>query len=212
MTRESQKTRTPAVECVIPAAGAARRMGTAKQTLELAGKSLIVRAVENALSVCRRCIVVTGAAHTEVAAHVRAIAEVTVVHNRDHERGVLTSIVAGAREVTTSAFFVAPADMPFLVPDIYRALLVKARSLGGAPYDGGWALFPEMDGRTGHPVLISSAVIPRLVRDGARFSSMRHFLSSYPVGTVLAADDGIFVDVDTPDALAAARNRMRNND
>ncbi len=185
-------------------------MGTPKQTLELvAGTSLIVRAVENALSVCRRCIVVTGAAHDEVAAHVRALPEVTVVHNRDYERGMLSSIIVGAAEVATSTFFVAPADMPFLASDIYVTLVAARDSLGGAQYDDGWALFPEMGGRTGHPVLISSAVIPRLVRDGVRFSSMKHFLSRYPVRTVPVADDGIFVDIDTPEALAVARVRVR---
>ena len=199
-----------AVECVVPAAGAARRMGAVKQTLELDGTSLIVRAVENALAVCRRCIVVTGAAHTEVAALLCAIAEVTVVHNRDYERGMFSSIVVGVSEVTTPAFFVAPADMPFLAPDIYRALLAERDSLGGAYHGEGWSIFPEMDGRRGHPVLISSAVAPRLMSEGSRFTSMRQFLSSYPARTVPTTDDGIFFDIDTPEALNAARNRVRN--
>jgi CTP:molybdopterin cytidylyltransferase MocA len=65
------------------------------------------------------------------------------------------------------------------------------------------AYFPVMGGRRGHPVLISSRVIPELLSHGGEYPSMGAFLRRYPVGEVQIDDEGIFVDVDTPEDFAA---------
>jgi molybdenum cofactor cytidylyltransferase len=226
-----------APDCVIPAAGLSSRMTTGEESdvpeagypkslLELQGKPLLLHAVDNALAVCRRCIVVTGHGRKDVEALLRrARPGVEVVFNSDYRQGMFSSIRAGSRLVRSEWFFVAPGDMPMLAPELYRMVLSAARSVpvdsdhhdpDGAPATASQrvaAWFPEYRGRRGHPVLINRTVVSAMnagAPDGRPWTSMRAFLSGFSVRDVPVSSDSIFLDIDTPKTLREARERYRN--
>ena len=197
-----------AIDCVIPAAGLSSRMGSHKLLEEFGNRALVYWPVHHALSACHRVIVVLGHDADSVRAVLPHDDQLTVVTNTDYERGMLTSIARGAAEVRSDRFFVAPADMPFLPPELFRAV---ADAPGGAT-----AWFPDYHGRSGHPVLISSSVVPALTRAvacrkprGGTLESLRRFLRGYTTVTVPVDDDGSIIDIDTMDALQRYANRAR---
>ncbi len=210
---------------IIPAGGRSERMGRFKPLLPFGEGRLVDRAIANARAVAERVVVVTGYRGDELEAHLARRARPTgsdqsppdrptgsarptsshgptgsdglrVVHNEHWPLGMLSSIQRGAREVETEYFFVAPADMPRLTPDIYAALLQPLPR---------YAAFPEHRGRRGHPVLISAAVIPRLLAvEVEAYGSMRRFLADYPTETRSVPNDAILLDLDTIDEYRAA--------
>jgi molybdenum cofactor cytidylyltransferase len=220
-------------DCVIPAAGASRRMGSPKQLLPLGGGTLLTTVISRTVPHCARCIVVTGAQRDRVRRVIPGdTAHIIEVHNPDHPRGMISSIMAGARHVRTAWFFVVPADMPRLPACAFELLAGAARRDAAATGDAGAAprssrgfpgdvdparghgasadlpaaYFPVMAGRRGHPVLVSSRVIPVLLGSGGEYPSMGAFLRRYPAVEVPVEDEGIFLDVDTPADLAAIRD------
>jgi len=207
------------IDCVIPAAGLSTRMGSHKLLLEFGSRPLLYWAVHHAVLACQRVIVVVGHdadAVRKVMPHVGAL---TVVTNPEYEQGMLTSIARGAAEVRTDRFFVAPADMPFLRPALFRTVADSAngQTEAGSPPPAAW--FPDYRGRSGHPVLISSSVVPALVSlvaggntRGSRLGSMRGFLADYAKVTVPVDEDGSIIDIDTMDALRQHAHRARDSE
>lgn len=188
-------------------------MGTPKQITLLAGRPLLSIAVENALTVCSRCIVVTGA-HREAARTALPVRpDVEEVYNERHMEGMLTSIAVGAERVRTAWFFVAPGDMPRLPSAVFSALMERAVQRDSHDHQGPAALFPVFQGRRGHPVLISRRVIPDLLQRADQYRSMREFLRRYASAEIEVppAHAGILLDVDTPEDLRSARS-LRSED
>ncbi len=170
-------------------------MGVFKPMLPFEATTLIERAIANAEQGCDEVIVVSGYRGDELSDHLmhnkrhEPRPQLRIVRNERWERGMLSSIQCGAREVAGDYFFIAPADMPYLTPEIYAALLAEAPQ---------YAAFPERGGRRGHPVLISAAVIPQLLNaDVETLGSMRRFLTGYPTETRTVETDAIFIDLDT---------------
>lgn len=228
------------ISAIIPSAGRSARMGAFKPLLPFGSTTLIDQAVANAAHTCVEIIIVGGYHAGDLANYVTQdrgqswLHQVRVVENEQWERGMLSSIQRGAREVNGEFFFVAPADMPYLSPEIYGMLASRPPR---------YALFPEHEGRKGHPVLISAEIIPELLRitpaehdvaeaqshgedaPGTRadftredaaseqtsgqspkpYRSMRQFLASYPTETCQVDTDAIFADIDTLEEYGAAR-------
>jgi molybdenum cofactor cytidylyltransferase len=77
------------------------------------------------------------------------------------------------------------------------------------PEHGAFVVVPTIDGKRGNPVVWSRRFFPELTAlDGD--VGARHLLASYPeaVAEVAVTNNGVLVDVDTPDALAAARSEL----
>ena len=86
----------PQLSILIPAAGASRRLGRAKQLVRYKGGTLIQNAVDLALSIDpREVIVVTGADEQSVKGSV-SHGQVRWVHNEDWADGMGSSIAMGA--------------------------------------------------------------------------------------------------------------------
>jgi molybdenum cofactor cytidylyltransferase len=189
------------IECVIPAAGEARRFGGCKAIAHLDGRPLITHVIERALTVCEGCVVVTGAYRDLVEGSVATFDRVRCVHNSRYSDGMVSSIAIGAAAVRTPWFFVAPADMPHLPLHVFRRLSeCVAGSAARTRTDDPRAPLsfqPIHTGRPGHPVLISTAVVGELKREYAAFDSMRRFLDRYPRREIEFDDSGIIADIDT---------------
>jgi molybdenum cofactor cytidylyltransferase len=168
-------------------------------------------AVHHAVVACHRVIVVLGHQADAVREVLPHWDHLIVVTNPEYRRGMLTSIARGAAEVETSRFFVAPADMPFLLPGLFN--VVALAETGEAV-----AAFPSYGGQNAHPVLIGTEVVPALVQrvrnavgSNQPLGSMRSFLADYQTQTVPVDDDGSIVDIDTMETLRRYADRAREH-
>lgn len=173
-------------EAVVLAAGRGSRAGGFKPALDCGGIPLVVRAVRAFAGVCRRVWVVTGHRGDEVAALVAGETGVTTVPNPDWERGMFSSVRAGAAQVTADRFFVTPGDLPLLNPGVIAAL---ARVPG-------LVVAPVFQGQGGHPVLLDRAWVPRILAADPG-ASLRQLLAGAERTEVAMADDGVLRDIDT---------------
>lgn len=179
-------------------------MGAFKPLLPFADTTLIERVISAAAPVCSELIVVTGYHSDDLSNYLRRdrgqpwLSQLKLVHNPRWEEGMLTSIQEGAREVSGDYFFVTPSDMPYISTLMYEMLAAQPPE---------YAVFPSRGDQTGHPVLISSAVIDDLLEaDPADGGGMRSFLSQYRTDRYEVDSDEIFRDIDTIEEYGAARS------
>lgn len=112
---------------------------------------------------------------------------------------MFTSVKAGLTRLDSRATHVAvsPADLPFLREESLRRMKDAAARL-----DAQTLAVPVFGGRRGHPLVFSTALVPRILSwpDDRRLSS----LFEEPDLRVLhleGFDDGILRDVDRPEDL-----------
>jgi molybdenum cofactor cytidylyltransferase len=183
------------VDCIVPAAGRSERMGLWKPLLPFRGGTIVGTVVAAALGTCSRVILVTGYRGDELAARFAAEPRVLVVENPGWELGMFSSIRRGAARVETTAFFISLADMPLIVPPVYRALLDAIR----ADF-----VFPVHDGTRGHPVLAGARVREAILAADPATGSMKEIARRLSVAEVPWHDDSVLRDIDTPADLAGA--------
>jgi molybdenum cofactor cytidylyltransferase len=204
------------IAAVVLAAGRSSRYRAAggaeasKLVAMLDGKPLVRHVVEAALaSSARPVVVVTGHAREAVEAALETL-PVTFAHNADFASGLASSLKAGIAALPggVAGALILLGDMPGVGPALLDRLI-------GAFTDNPNALAaaPVHAGRPGNPVLLASALFPEIARlegdEGARRliaeadSGNETGLSR--VIEVAADSDAVTLDVDTPEALAAAR-------
>jgi molybdenum cofactor cytidylyltransferase len=202
--REAAATSSGAFAAVVLAAGRGTRMPAQNKLLaEIGGKAVIRRTVEAALaSKARPVIVVTGHEADRVKT-VLAGLDVTFVHNPDFKEGLSTSLKTGIAAVPAAcgAAAILLGDMP----DISTALIDR---LAGAlnPEGGALIAVPTREGKRGNPVVWSRRFFSELMKlEGD--SGARHLIAQNAdaVAEVPTGDDSIFLDIDTGEALEAAR-------
>jgi len=174
-------------DCVFLAAGTSSRMGTSKQLLLLEGRPLFLHGLERALEICRRVILVTGAA--DLSGWIPQVRELTVTENPDYRLGQLSSLQRGLGECRRDRIFVMLADLPSVRRETFRLLW---EALGENP-----AVYPVCRGRRGHPVLLGREAVERILRASPGEKAME---AIRPLGPrpVEVEDPGIFRDADTP--------------
>jgi molybdenum cofactor cytidylyltransferase len=195
------------IAAVVLAAGRSTRMGGPnKLTAEINGKPLVRIAVEEALaSRASPVIVVTGHEREHVEASLAGL-DVRLVHNPQYADGLGTSLKAGVAAVPAEAdgVVICLGDMPQVKAALIDRLI--------AAYDeekGALVVAPTRDGQRGNPVLWSRRFFPDLMAVTGDVGA-RHVLASYTeaVVEVPVQEEGAFIDVDTPDALATARRHV----
>jgi len=192
------------VAAVVLAAGRGTRMGGPNKLLaELNGKTLVRTVVEHALkSKASSVTVVTGHQAAEVERELRGL-NVTFVYNPDFPDGIASSVKVGIAAVPKEAdgAIVCLGDMPLIDAGLVDRLIDAF-----APDRGHLIAVPVSDGRRGNPVLWSRRFFPELMTldgdVGARHLIMKH---AEAVADVAVEGRGAFLDIDTPQALEAAR-------
>jgi len=190
---------------VILAAGRSTRMGGPNKLLaELRGKPLVRIVTEQVLaSKATDVTVVTGHQAAEVERALRGL-NVTFAHNPDFATGLASSVKAGIAAVpkTAAGAVVCLGDMPLI-----DARLVDRLIAAFEPDRGMLIAVPVSDGRRGNPVLWSRRFFSELMSldgdIGARHLIARH---AEAVAEVAVEGQGAFVDIDTPQALAAVQS------
>jgi molybdenum cofactor cytidylyltransferase len=187
------------VTAIVLAAGTSSRMGERnKLLLSWSGKRM-VEVVVDALVVggCEEVVVVVGHQREAVAAAL-AGKRVRMVDNPHYAEGLSTSIRAGidAAGAGGAGYLFALGDMPGLKAATVAALRRAFAALGEQAI-----VVPTRCGRRGNPVVFSPAY-------GAELGGLsgdvgaRSLLAKYSscVVELEVDDDGILIDVDTPDA------------
>jgi molybdenum cofactor cytidylyltransferase len=191
------------VAAVVLAAGRSTRMGAQNKLLaDLGGKPMVRRVVEAALaSKARPVLVVTGHMAAEVGA-VLAGLDVGLVANPDYATGLASSLKAGIRAVQEACdgALILLGDMPRVTAEQVDRLV---DAFAAAPDS---IVVPVHDGRQGNPVLWPRRYFSALLQlDGDAGAKRLIAERRAAVREVDLGSDGIFVDVDTPDALARIR-------
>jgi molybdenum cofactor cytidylyltransferase len=192
------------IAAIILAAGRSTRMGGPNKLLaELDGKKLVRIATEQALaSKAGEVIVVTGH-QAELVEQALEGLKVKFVRNPDFAGGLASSVKAGVAAVRANAdgAVICLGDMPLIDAHLIDRLIEAF-----APDRGNLIVVPVADGRRGNPVLWSRRFFNELMTldgdIGARHLIARH---SEAVVEVPVEGNGAFLDIDTPQALEAAR-------
>jgi molybdenum cofactor cytidylyltransferase len=197
------------VAAIVLAAGSGSRMkGEHKLLAELDGKPVVRHSVEAALaSTARPVIVVTGHESERVTEALSGL-NVDVVHNPRHTEGLSSSVKLGISAVPSdcAAAAILLADMPKVSPGLIDDLLFALD-----PDRGKLIAVPTRNGQRGNPVAWSRALFGELLGLQGDMGA-KHLIGAHQeaVVEVPADDDGIFLDIDTEEALAAARGVFQN--
>ena len=194
------------IAAIVLAAGRSTRMGGPNKLLaELGGKPLVRIVTEQALaSKVEGVIVVTGHQADEVRNALRGL-DVTFAHNPDFAEGLASSVKTGVAALSAKAdgAVICLGDMPLIDAHLIDRLIEAF-----VPDRGNLIAVPVSDGRRGNPVLWSRRFFHELMTldgdIGARHLISRH---SEAVAEVQVEGHGAFLDIDTPQALEAARQR-----
>ena len=194
------------IAAIVLAAGRSTRMGAANKLLsDIGGAPMVRRVAEAALaSRARPVLFVTGHQAGEVRAALAGL-DVAFVDNPDHALGLSTSLKAGiaALPEAIEAALVLLGDMPRIAADHIDRLIDAF-----ATEQGRCICVPVHQGRRGNPVLWPRAFFAEMLQlEGD--AGARKLLGAHAdrVREVDLATDAIFLDVDTPEALAKLQAR-----
>ncbi|MBP5855382.1 molybdopterin-binding/glycosyltransferase family 2 protein [Marivibrio halodurans] len=197
--------RAPRIAGLLLAAGQSRRMGeTNKLLAEVAGRPMVAHAAEAlAHSDIDGLTVVTGHEPEGVRAAV-ASCEAAFVHNPDYDQGLSASLKRGiaALPEAVDGVVVCLGDMPRVT---HRAIdrLIAAFD----PTEGRAICVPTYRGKRGNPVLFARRFFAEM-QDLAGDAGAKTLIGAYEdqVVEVEMDDDSVLNDIDTPEALARARD------
>ena len=197
----------PRIAALLLAAGKSSRMGENKMLVEIDGRPMVARTAQRLLSSRARPIVaVLGNMADEVDAALGKL-PVERVLNPDFAEGLATSLTRGlaALPEDIDGVVVCLGDMPLIAGrDIDR--LIAAFN----PLEGRAIVVPTRRGRRGNPILWSHQFFAEMLAlkgdQGARKLIEEH---ADLVAEIEMDSDAIFIDIDTPEALAQLRERMK---
>jgi molybdenum cofactor cytidylyltransferase len=196
----------PRIGAVLLAAGQSRRMGGPNKLLvEIDGAPMVARVAQRLLaSRARPIVAVIGARADEVDAALGRL-PIERVRNPDFTQGLSTSLKRGlaALHGELDGAFVCLGDMP-LVAGRHLDRLIAAFN----PLEGRAIIVPTRRGKRGNPVLWASRFFAEMGQLAGDVGA-RHLIGEYSefVAEVEMDDDAVLVDIDTPEALAALRQK-----
>lgn len=193
---------TPAaVNAIVPAAGASRRMGRHKLLLPFRGTTMLGSTIAALRAGGATRVIVVHAADDSALAEWAVRHDCAAAVNHRPDDGMLSSIQAGLLALGQPAriakngglLLVCPGDLPLL-----RGATV-AHLLNATAAAAAWLGVPRYRGTRGHPLAIAAALAPEILRldpgVGLRQLRQRHRQHALEVDT---DDAGTVRDVDTP--------------
>jgi len=194
----------PRIAAIILAAGQSRRMGVENKLLaDIEGKPMVLR-VADAVTASRATPVVAVVGHE--ADRIRATlscANVAFAENPNFANGLSTSLIAGlsALPEEVDGAIVCLGDMPKVDARVIDRLIAAFD-----PLEGRAICVPTFNGKQGNPILMARRFFGEMGEiTGDR--GARHLIGGYQELTceVEMAEDGVLVDVDTPQMLEALK-------
>jgi molybdenum cofactor cytidylyltransferase len=197
----------PRIAALLLAAGQSRRMGSNKLLAEIDGVPMVARTAQRLLSShARPIIAVLGNQADQVDAALGRL-PIERVRNPNFAEGLSTSLKCGlaALPPDIDAVVVCLGDMPLIAGrDLDR--LIAAFN----PLEGRAIIVPTRRGKRGNPVLWARRFFPEMAELAGDVGA-KHLIGEHAdlVCEVEMDSDGVLVDIDTPDALAALRNKTK---
>lgn len=195
--------RAPRIAGLVLAGGFGRRMGEGGNKLlrHWHGKCLVRHVAEAALAA--QLVGVTAVTGHQADAVAAALCDlpIDIAHAPDHAEGLSATLKAGLSALPDDidGVIVMLGDMPRVTSGIINRMVAAY-----SPNDGRAIIVPTSGGKRGNPVLWDRAYVAEMMAlsgdVGARSLLMRH---ADRLCELDVADDGVLLDVDTPDALAA---------
>jgi molybdenum cofactor cytidylyltransferase len=197
----------PRIAALLLAAGQSSRMGSNKLLAEVDGRPMVARVAQRLLSSHARPIVaVLG---NEAARVDAALGKLPVerVRNPAFAEGLSSSLKAGLAALPSDidGVIVCLGDMPLVAGrDLDR--LIAAFN----PLEGRAIIVPIRHGKRGNPVLWAKRFIPEMAELAGDVGA-KHLIGVHAelVCEVEMDSDGVLVDIDTPDALAMLRDKIK---
>jgi molybdenum cofactor cytidylyltransferase len=185
------------IVAVVLSAGESSRMGRPKALLPIGGKLFIERIVSGLEQTrVEKIVVVLGHNAEEIKPKISHL-PITIVVNRDYEKGQLSSLIAAIRSLESEkvdGILVHLVDHPLLNPSLVDRMIdlfYKSKKS---------IVVPSFSGRRGHPVIFSSRLFPDLLQApldlGAKSVVNAHRDETLEIET---DDRGVIVDIDTPE-------------
>jgi len=183
---------------ILLAAGSGSRFGGGKLLAQLAdGVPVGLASWRNLESAVKHSLVVVRIGDTELGDLLRSEGA-RLIECKDAHAGMSRSLIAGIEATAESnGWIIALGDMPYIKPETIRKI-ANAIELGAL------IAMPTHRGTRGHPVGLSSRLLPELLAvkgdEGAREVVRRHAGQC----ELIACDDdsGVLRDIDTRDDLA----------
>ena len=197
----------PRIAALLLAAGQSSRMGSNKLLAEVEGRPMVARVAQRLLSSHARPIVaVLGNEADRVDAALGKL-PVERVRNPAFAEGLSSSLKAGlaALPPEIEGVIVCLGDMPLVAGrDLDR--LIAAFN----PLEGRAIVVPTRRGKRGNPVLWAKRFFPEMAELAGDVGA-KHLIGEHAelVCEVEMDTDGVLVDIDTPDALAALRDKVK---
>ena len=180
---------------IILAAGESGRMQTNKLLLPYHGKTMIETVIDHVReSEINHILVVTGAFSDEL---LPVISRVPVKHcyNRDYNKGMLSSVQCGFRNIPAAAeaVLIFLGDQPAVPAEVAGILIREYRNSENG------IVIPVHKGRRGHPLLIDGKY-RHIIDQLDHTVGLRDLLHKYPADVleVNVEMPGILLDIDTP--------------
>lgn len=193
---------------VILAAGYSSRMGEFKPLLPLDARTAAESAVRLFHDAGIRDVgVVVGHRAEELEPLIRSLGAACIPNAR-YAEGMYSSVVAGiaALPPDVDGCFLLPVDIPLVRPFTVRRLAEDFRP--GVP-----VLYPTFRGRHGHPPLIARCLFDEILA-GDDDGGLKRILAAHATAAeeTEVFDEGIRLDMDTPEDYARLRDRASRAD
>ena len=198
----------PRIGAVLLAAGRSTRMGAANKLLaELDGAPMVARVAQRLLASRARPIIAVLGNQAEAVDAALGKLPVERVRNPEFIQGLSTSLKRGivALPPDLDGALVCLGDMP-LISGRHIDRLVAAFN----PLEGRAIIVPTRRGKRGNPVLWSKRFFPEMAELAGDVGA-KHLIGEHTelVSEVEMDDDAILVDIDTPEALEALRQKRK---
>jgi len=185
---------------LVLAAGAGRRFGGGKLLAPLGGVPLIRRVAEAVAGAgFAEVVLVTGADDPAVRAALSGL-PLRIVNAPDWAEGMAAALRSGIAALVPDAkgACVFLGDMPLVPVDLCARLIEAAERAG-------YAARPRFEGKPGHPVAFTRTAFADLMAlTGDQGASALLRQRPGDVAYCETADNGVLLDIDTPDDLAVA--------
>ena len=199
------------IHAVILAGGQSKRMGTKNKLLvPINGKPMIALTVETIIaSKASSVAAVTGFEHQKIQEAIKN-SNIEFIHNKNFQNGISSSVVTAIKSAPEdcSAILIGLGDMPKITVSHINKLIDAYN-----PLEGRAICVPTWKGKRGNPVLWARRFFPEMLQLKGDFGA-KELMGKYAelVVEVEMNDNGIIIDIDTPEALEAFRNKNHRSE
>ena len=199
------------IHAVILAGGQSKRMGTKNKLLvPINGKPMIALTAETIIaSKASSVAAVTGFEHQKIQGAIKN-SNIEFIHNKNFQNGISSSVVTAIKSAPEdcSAILIGLGDMPKITVSHINKLIDAYN-----PLEGRAICVPTWKGKRGNPVLWARRFFPEMLQLKGDFGA-KELMGKYAelVVEVEMNDNGIIIDIDTPEALEAFRNKNHRSE